>query len=304
MTRNIRSASFLVFIALLLIAGCGKENSSSGTDQQEQEVSALSAQSDADAESTFNDLFDDVLGVNNDVGVAGSGISFGRTDTLVPVNRCFTLTITRPNGTPFPVHVVVDFGTAGCTGPDGHIRKGKMIIDYTNRLIYPGAVASTTFDGFFIDGIKVEGTHTISNITVYPPAQQLIPKYRIEVANGKLTKPNGNYTEWNSVRTVTQIEGMATLDNPRDDIFKIEGNANGQVRTTTLAVRWESTITEPLIRRFSCRWIVKGRVRTIRANLPNGGNSPWVGILDFGIGNCDNQATLTLNGVTRQITLP
>lgn len=304
MTRNIRYASFLVFVALLLIAGCGKENSSSGTDQQEQEVSALSAQSDADAESTFNDLFDDVLGVNNDVGVAGSGISFGRTDTLVPVNRCFTLTITRPNGTPFPVHVVVDFGTAGCTGPDGHVRKGKMIIDYTNRLIYPGAVASTTFDGFFIDGIKVEGTHTISNITVYPPAQQLIPKYRIEVANGKLTKPNGNYTEWNSVRTVTQIEGMATLDNPRDDIFKIEGNANGQVRTTTLAVRWESTITEPLIRRFSCRWIVKGRVRTIRANLPNGGNSPWVGILDFGIGNCDNQATLTLNGVTRQITLP
>jgi hypothetical protein len=128
--------------------------------------------------------------------------------------------------------------------------------------------------------------------------------YRIEVANGKVTRPNGNYTEWNSVRTVTQIEGALTIADPRDDIFRIEGSANGQVRTTTLAVRWESTITEALIRRVTCRWIVKGRVRTIRANLPNAGNSPWVGVLDFGAGNCDNQATLTLNGVTRQITLP
>jgi hypothetical protein len=289
--------SFLVFIV-----SCGKEKSTSGTDEQELEVTTVSAQSDAEAESTFTGLFDDVLGVNNDVGVAGSGVFFGRPDTLTPVARCFTLTITHPNGTPFPAHVIVDFGTSGCTGPDGHVRKGKMIIDYTNRLIYPGAVATTTFDGFYVDNNKVEGTHTISNISIYSPPAAFIPTYQITVVNGKLTKPNGNYTEWNSTRTVTQIEGYLTLDFPRDDVFKIEGSANGLVRTSTLAVRWESTITEPLIRRFTCRWIVKGRVRTVRMNLPAG--SPWVGILDFGTGGCDNQATLTINGVAHQITLP
>ncbi len=297
------TAGTLIIASLFLMVGCGKEKSNSGTDQQEQEVSTLSAQSDAEAESTFNDFFDDVLGVNNDVGVAGSGVFFGRTDTLVPTNRCFTLTITRPNGTPFPVHVVVDFGTTGCSGPDGHVRRGKMIIDYTNRLVYPGAMATTHFDGFYIDNVHVEGTHTIKNMTtVTNPIPIFV--YKIDVVNGKVTKPNGNFIEWNSTRTVTQIEGAFTLTDPRDDIFKIEGSANGQVRTTTLAVRWESTITEPLIRRVTCRWIVRGRVRTIRANLPNGGSSPWVGILDFGTGSCDNQATLTLNGVTRQITLP
>ncbi|MBL0268925.1 MAG: hypothetical protein IPP99_09740 [Chitinophagaceae bacterium] len=89
---------------------------------------------------------------------------------------------------------------------------------------------------------------------------------------------------------------------PRDDVFKIEGTAYGRVKRGNLLVRWESSITEPLIRRFTCRWIVKGRIRSVRANLPS--NSPWIAILDFGAGNCDNQAVLTINGNSRQITLP
>ena len=62
------------------------------------------------------------------------------------------------------------------------------------------------------------------------------------------------------------------------------------------------TAIEPLFKRFNCRWIVKGRVRTIRANTNT--NSPWVAVLDFGAGNCDNQAVITINGVSHQITLP
>jgi hypothetical protein len=47
---------------------------------------------------------------------------------------------------------------------------------------------------------------------------------------------------------------------------------------------------------------VKGRIRTIRINsLPT---SPWVAVLDFGNGNCDNLAIITINGVPHQITLP
>jgi hypothetical protein len=90
---------------------------------------------------------------------------------------------------------------------------------------------------------------------------------------------------------------------PRDDVYKIyDGTATGKVRRGNLLVRWESTITEPLIRRVSCRWIVKGVIKTVRANLP--ANSHWVSFLNFGNGDCDNQATLTVNGHTFQITLP
>jgi hypothetical protein len=287
-------------LLLLFVISCGKEKSLSGTDAQEEELATASGESSGEAENTFSETFDDVMGTSNEVGVAGSGVFYGRPDTLTPTARCFTVTITHPNNTPFPVHVVVDFGTTGCPGPDGHIRRGKIITDYTNRLIYPGAIATTNFDGFYVDSVHVEGTHKISNISTGSNSRI----YKVEVINGKLTKPSGNYIEWNSTKTITQTEGLTTPDNPRDDVFSIQGSAQGRVKRGNLIVGWESTITEPLIRRVTCRWIVKGRIRTVRTNLPNPGTSPWVAILDFGTGNCDNQATLTINGITHQITLP
>lgn len=296
-------AAFAIISSLLVIASCSKEKSETGTDAQEEEVSKVSGEADAEAESTFNEFFDDVMGVNNDVGVSGSGVFYGRPDSLTPVPRCFTITITHPNNTPFPVRVVIDFGSTGCPGPDGRVRRGKIITEYTDRLTVPGAVATTTFDRFFVDAISVEGTHKVTNISAPPvPPVNIARKYKVEVINGKLTRPNGDFTEWNSVRYIIQIEGLITPDYPRDDVFRIEGNANGRTRRGNLLVRWESTITEPLIRRFTCRWIVKGKIKTTRALLPS--NSRWIAVLDFGAGTCDNQATLTINGVTRQITLP
>ncbi len=294
------------FFSLLMVYSCGKEKSLSGTNAQEEEVSKAAGESDALAESTFNEFFDDALGVGNDVGVAGSGVFYGRPDTLLPTATCFTVTKTHPNNTPFPVIVTINFGTAGCIGPDGRIRRGKIIIEYTNHLNYPGSIATTSFDGFYIDSIHVEGIHKITNISTppVPPSTFYIRKFTVEVINGKLTRPNGDFIEWNSNRTITQIEGSATPTYPRDDVFKIEGAARGHVKRGNLLVNWESTITEPLIRRFTCQWIVKGQIRTLRTNLPNPNNSPWVAILDFGLGGCDNQATITINGITRQITLP
>ena len=288
------------FFSVLLISSCSKEKSLSGTDAQEEELANASGESSGEAENTFSESFDDVIGVSNEVGIAGSGVFFGRPDTLTPTARCFTLTITHPNNTPFPVHVVVDFGTTGCPGPDGHVRRGKIITDYTNRLIIAGAIATTTFDGFYVDSVLVQGIHKITNTS-----ETNVPRrYKVEVINGKLTKPSGNYIEWNSTKTITQIEGLVTPDYPRDDVYSIVGNAHGRVKRGNLIVGWESTITEPLIRRVTCRWIVKGRIRTVRVNLPDPNNSRWVAVLDFGTGNCDNQATMTINGIPHQITLP
>jgi hypothetical protein len=58
---------------------------------------------------------------------------------------------------------------------------------------------------------------------------------------------------------------------------------------------WSSVILDPLIKKFTCRWIVKGTKRITRNN--------HLGILDYGNGDCDNQAVLTINGVAHTITL-
>lgn len=286
----------IFFFGLLIIASCKKENSQSSSDkQQEADASLVSSESDGEAEMIFNGVFDDAIGVSNDVGMAGTGI-FGR------VTACYTITISHLSTTSaFPVRFVIDFGTVGCQGQDGHIRRGKVITEYTNRLIFPGAVATTTFYGFSVDSIKVEGTHKITNTSSNVTTQPIKRQFTADVIDGKLSKPNGNYTEWSSHKTVSQLEGLITPDYPRDDIFKIEGSAHGRVKKGSLLVAWESGISDALIKRFNCRWIVKGTVKIVRVN--NTVNSPWVALLDFGTGDCDNKAEITINGVSHNITL-
>ncbi len=284
-----------LFFSLLMITSCQKEHSQTGTDEQQAAASMASSEADSESEIVFNGIFDDAIGVNDEVGIGGTGV-FGR------VTACPDVTIIRQNAPAlFPVKIIFDFGINGCVGRDGHLRKGKVITVYTNRLLFPGATATTTFDGFYFDSTKVEGTHKITNTSPPVGTQPLSRQFTTDVIDGKLTKPNGNYIEWNSHKVITQFEGLGTTI-PLDDIFRVEGTARGKVKRGALIVLWESSITEPLIKKFSCPWIVKGKIRTIRANTT--ATSPWVAILDFGAGGCDNQAVITINGVAHQITLP
>ncbi len=294
MKFRLKSTLFIAitcFVSLLLVVSCKKETSQSGTEeQQQQEASIVSSESDAEAEIVFNDVFDDAMGVNDEVGLEGVG-------TLNRLNPCYTITVTRSNSPAiFPVRVVIDFGTTGCRGLDGHVRRGKIITEYTGRLIIAGSVAYTRFDGFYVDTIKVEGTHKIANTSTSIITRQ----FTVDVIDARLTKPSGNYVEWNNHKVITQIEGLSTIY-AFDDIFRIEGTANGKVKRGTLLVSWESKIIEPLIKKYSCRWIVKGTVKNIRTNTSATG--PYVTVLDFGNGSCDNQAIITINGLSRQITL-
>ncbi|HVT83966.1 MAG TPA: hypothetical protein VHD35_02125 [Chitinophagaceae bacterium] len=292
--------------SLISIGSCSKEKSS-GTDQQQQDASFTSAESDSQGEMAFNEVFDDAMGVNNDVGMAGTGI-FGRGESSDGLNRldslppCAIVTIVHASTSNFfPVQITIDFGSSGCIRPaDGHSRKGKIIINYNNRLTIPGAVASVTFDNFYIDDTKIEGGASITN-TSASNNTQASRQFTVDVTNGKLSTADGNYVEWTSHKTITQTEGLSTPLYPRDDAFQIEGSANGRAQKGNLLVAWQSTITSPLIKNFECRWIVQGTVKVIRAS--SNANTSWTGYLDYGNGNCDNQATATVNGVTYQISL-
>ena len=298
-----------LFLASMAFIGCKKETSESLTPQQEEEAVTASSESETENELVFNDVFDNVMGVSPQVAVGGTGV-FGRAlpgdvrggremgmDSVLP---CVTVTITHLTaGQDFPLKVVIDFGS-GCLGRDGHTRYGKMIIVYTGRLTNPGKSATTTFDGFKIDEISVQGQHVITNTTGNTTGSNML-QYTIDVTDAKLSKPNGNYSLWNSHRVITQIEGNGTIL-PIDDVFKITGSARGKVKHGNMLYAWVSEITEPLIKKFSCHWISKGIIRVKRENLSD--TSVWVATLNYGNGNCDFLATLTINGVEHQIQLP
>ena len=300
--------SLFLFI-IVTIFSCKKETSDTLNDQDEALANISATESNADADDVFNGVFDDVLGVNANVGMGGTGIfgrkaganygtsyADGRIDNTSLLPLCLNIIIAQQTTDPFPVKITFDFGSTGCAANDGHWRKGKIIVDYSNRLLIPGATASVRFEDFQIDSIAIDNsaTYTITNTGTQDNLQFTVD------ASAKLSNPNGNYSEWYSHKIISRTEGNLTTT-PLDDVLKIEGTASGKVKRNDLIVAWKAEITDPFIKRFTCRWISQGVIKTGRENLAS--NSQWFGVLDYGGGNCDNRATLTINGIKYEISL-
>jgi len=303
--------TILFVLTNLIIFSCKKEVSGVSP-QDEEQANLVATQSDAEAENVFDGVFNDALGVNADVGLGATGIFGrasggrvetygidGRVDNVSQLPACLNLTLEHTTTSTFPIRVTLDFGSTGCLANDHHLRKGKIIITYTGRLLTPGANATAKFEDFYIDSIRIDNSSTYS-ITNTGTVDK--PQFTIEV-NAKLSKPNGNYSEWHSRKIMTWIEGLTTTTRS-DDVLKIEGEASGKGKRNDVLVAWKAVISEPLVKQFSCPWISKGIVKVARETIST--NSQWAGSLDYGYpdgGKCDNRAKLTVNGNTFEITL-
>ncbi|ULQ54959.1 hypothetical protein KJS94_09945 [Flavihumibacter rivuli] len=278
---------------LLTFTSCSKSSDNPTTDEQVVNSQA-SAEADAEAEIYYDDVFNNVMGVNNTVGIGGTGV-FQSANSDQPgalQSECFTVQVEQlaaPDS--FPLKVTIDFGTTGCQGRDGRTRKGKIITVYTGRMVKPGSVAETSFDGYYVNDNKVEGTHRVENKSTSTQFS-----FETKVTNGKVTRPDGNYVEWNRTRLITQTDGWGTPFFPADDVFSITGSGSGLVKRGDKTHTWTTSTQEPLIKRFNCRWIVAGKKAVTRNDGPTA-------VIDFGTGDCDNKATLKVNGVSKEITL-
>lgn len=301
MKKTLNTAKWLLafgFTAAITFSGCKKEESltplsTTETDPVELAATQEATTEDAAAEAQFDDVFNITASMNKsevgeDLGVSAnvSGLSeLGSTTSNTA--RCFTVTVVPNIPHVFPKTVTIDFGT-GCLGRDGKYRKGKIISIYTKPMVIPTAKVSTTFDGYHVDSFKIEGTHITENTSTTN-----MQGWNVKVIQGKITNTISNrWRKWNSVKDVLQVAGNGTPNFPLDDIYKIEGAANG---SNSAGHTWSSLVTEPLIKKFACPWIVQGKVRLNRDGR--------TALLDYGNGNCDNKAIIYINGVPHIITL-
>ncbi len=283
--------------AVMTVTGCKKETSVTATDdipQEEVAATVTTANDDAQAEAQYDDVFNITASVSaedagEDIGMGTNVSGLGEMGTpLSPsTQRCFTVTVVPNIPGVFPKTVTIDFGN-GCLGRDGKFRKGKIVSIFTNKMRVPGAKVSTTFVGYHVDSFHIEGTHITENTST-----SNMQGLQVKVIDGQITNTNtGKWRKWNSTKNILQTEGNGTPNFPLDDVYKITGNAAG---SNSLGHTWSSMIVEPLIKKFSCRWIVKGTVHITRNNRQV--------LLDYGNGNCDNLAILYINGVGHVITL-
>ena len=273
-SKNLNLAALLVmFAATLTFTSCQKEKN---------DTNFLTADNSALADESYNDAHN----VADEAAQNGS-VSY-KTEDANSLLTCATVTrdtISMPHLT------TIDFGT-GCTGIDGKTRKGKILVSYDGEYRAPGTTITVTFDNFFVNDNQVLGTKTIHNNGVNTAGNLT---FAINVT-GQIILGSGEGTiDWTSQRVREWIAGEPTPSRD-DDQYSVTGTASG---TACNGNTFEATITSPLIRNLApqCRrHFVAGTVLVETPGKPNR-------LIDFGNGNCDDQAVVTINGHSHTITL-
>ncbi len=265
-------ALFAVFA--IFTTSCKKENI--------QLEDTTISQDDAYAEKTFEDV--------SDMANEAYDIGTGNHLKLFPGNRmflseCATVTL---DTTVFPRELTIDFGKENCLCRDGKYRRGKIIISFNGRYRHPGTVITHGFEDYFVNDRSVSGTKVLTNMGENENGNLY---FTIEVV-GVVQREDGGTFSWNSSRVREWIQGSDT-GTPWDDIYLVTGTAHG-VRPNGLT--WDQAIIIPLRVELACRFIVSGSIELTPENRP-------VRLLDFGNGDCDNIATVTINGETVTIFL-
>lgn len=198
--------------------------------------------------------------------------------------------------TTYPRTITADFGS-GCVGNDGRLRSGKIVITLYEKWQMEKAHFSIATIGYNVDGFYVE-----ASIEVNKNGRNSEGSIQsdITVSNGKIIATSGDSVSFENTTSIAWKTGEYTsfftagAAGVTDDVFTIEGSGSG---IATDGVAYSYTITKALWKQIGCKWIKSG---TIDFN-PEGFIKQTV---DFGDGQCDNYANVTIGKSTTQINLP
>lgn len=287
-------SALLAFSMAAFLVSCGEdEDTLASADQQ-------SVSSEASLDSYFEDAEDISSSVSfaadEDLGGRQAGSIKERDNRL----SCATITIKKQNDANADT-IVVDFGVEGCTDPKGNVRKGKIIIVYSGNRATVDSEITTTFDGFYVNGIKVEGTRSVS---VYAIDNTSITHY-ITLTDGKLSWPDGSTASRSASHYRKWVHNATPLNILDDQVILLSGEdtpgtATGENRE---GVAYTMQITEDIVFKTSCWSTGKYLPASGEKILVVGSNVPRQITVNYGSGDCDNTITVTINGQSRTVTV-
>lgn len=194
--------------------------------------------------------------------------------------------------------IILDFGTEGCTGKDGKVRKGKITINYIGVLDATGSnERSISFNGYSVDGNVLNGTMAATRWSLAEGSTTLESNATATSMSLQLAS-DGTTFSWNGAwkrSIILQPNDFSSA------IYTITGGSTGSTREGNDFV---ATITSPLTYKLSCLqsgfpYAVEG-VRSI--NIVR--NIPLLINVNYGDGTCDKEVTISVNGSSSVYTLP
>ncbi|MEO6316411.1 MAG: hypothetical protein ABIU63_05285 [Chitinophagaceae bacterium] len=264
----------VVISSSLLFTSCKKEAAKDSDTESAEDYNT--------AESSFNDVttIADQAALTGSVNMRVAGDAANNRADGSLGSACSTVTVDTVS---IPHLISVDFGTANCMCNDGKNRRGKITLSYIGRYKDAGTAIAVSFNNYFVNNNQLTGTETITNLGLNNAGN---PAYKIET-KGTIKEANGAWTfTWESSRKREWTAGASTPLVQGDDAYSLTGSSSGVNRE---GKAFTLNISAPLVRKMSCNWLESGRVDLTPEGLA-------VRTVDFGNGNCDNKATLTING--------
>ena len=136
----------LAFITCFLFIGCDKEQTNSI-------ISGADIESDTKIDAIADDVLQIVESQSNETSVAGRNKNSGSNLT-----NCATVSAVLEGNT---IKRTVDFGPTNCTLANGNLVRGKIIITFTNDFDALTRTINYTFENFYHNDRRVDGTRTV-----------------------------------------------------------------------------------------------------------------------------------------------
>lgn len=287
MKKNITLSVVFALSSLFLLNSCTKEDKEVDNETQSAVDNAVCEQQFMAITPVVNEKGINEAGIKKIAASCGTWTILGAisgtntanvaTDTIVDANGFYQ------NG---PVTFEIDYGTTtGCLSFDSvSTRYGVIRITTAKRWNSYNNPVTIDLLNYKINNINYSAQIIINRLDSVTVTMQ--------VNNGHCTNGTWNI-DYTGTKVIKQIAGYSTKNNEADDVISIDGNSSGKNREGR---NFTTDITSPLIKKSTCKFFTSGTVDV----TPDGFKTR---IIDFGSGECDNQATYTVNGQTISFNL-
>lgn len=290
--NRIFAAVLILLATATIFFACSKSNEATPDTNANDNKALAAASYEAQASTLYDDLFDVALAAGEEQGLSTNGRKALQDRSMSKLGGCYDANLDDVTIDKWPKTLTLDFSPArndskGCTGTDGRVRSGKLIITMSGYVMMPGTTITITTENYTVGGIKLDGTKVIKNETNSNGF-----KYSTKVTGGVIKLDTLTFG-YSCEKVITQVEGAGTPFVTEDDVYSGTGTASLTYPGGTIVTY---TTKEPLIKALKCAWIGKGKADVTFDQV--------TATIDYGAGICDDSATVNIGDKVKGIILP
>ncbi len=200
------------------------------------------------------------------------------------------ITITPLDATTWPKNVTIDYGTTNFLCQDGRYRRGVINFETIGFYRNPGTVVTITFNNYYQNNHKVEGTQIVTN-SGRNSADNLV--YTVVINDGKVTTPQNDIIYYEENTSREWVGGESTITDVCDDNYYITGTQNGM---SSDSIEYTLTVQNRLDIMVCCHYIRGGILDVDMEGLATIS-------VNYGDGTCDENAIVTILGTEYPIVM-